>query len=58
MSRLFVLAFENDQKKESYKKYFLPTVEDYNFMIDGRNFFHQSVKNDKRTDEYIKTASV
>ena len=53
-----VLAFENDQKKESYKKYFLPTVEDYNFMIDGRNFFHQSVKNDKRTDEYIKTASV
>ena len=31
----------------SYKRYYLPTVEikNYNVMFDGRNFFHQPVKN-------------
>ena len=40
-NRLFVLSFENDAHRRSYKRYFLPTVEmkDYNVMIDGKNFF-------------------
>ena len=40
-NRLFVLSFENDAHRRSYKRYFLPAVEmkDYNVMIDGKNFF-------------------
>ena len=36
VNRLFVLPFENDNGRESYKQYYLPTVEidDYNVMID------------------------
>ena len=38
-NRLFVLSFENDAHRRSYKRYFLPTVEikDYNVMVDGKN---------------------
>ena len=34
-------------------RYYLPTgrVEDYNVMIDGRNSFHQPIKNDIKTYE-------
>ena len=44
---LFVLAFENDDDRTSYNKYYLPTVEikDYNIMINGENFFDQPIKN-------------
>ena len=28
-------------------------LEDYNVMIDGKNIFHQPVKNDKRTNANI-----
>ena len=40
VKRLFVLSFENDAHRRSYKRYFLPTVEikDYNVMIDGQIF--------------------
>ena len=43
---LFVLSFENDAHRRSYKRYFLLTVEikDYNAIIDGKNFFNQPVK--------------
>ena len=53
VNMLFVLSFENENDQESYKQYFLPTVEikDYNVMIDERNFFDQPVKNDLRTYE-------
>ena len=39
-SRLFVLAFENENGRTSHSTYYLPKVEikDYNVMIDGRNF--------------------
>ena len=39
VNRLFVLSFEDRKIRESYKQYFLLTVEvkDYNVMIDGRN---------------------
>ena len=38
---IFVLLFENNTGRASYKRYYLPQVEirDYNAMIDGRNFF-------------------
>ena len=36
VNSLFVLSFENENDQESYKRYYLPTVEikDYNFMIE------------------------
>ena len=56
VNRLFVLAFENDEQRTSNKKYYIPNVEikDYNVVIDGKNFFDQSVKNDKVTYENIR----
>ena len=56
VSRLFVLAFENDAQRTSNKRYHLPNVEikDYNVMIDGKNFFDQPVKNHKITYENIR----
>ena len=55
VSRLFVLAFENDAQRTSNKRYYLPNVEikDYNVMIDGKTFFDQPVKNHKITYENI-----
>ena len=55
INRLFVLAFENDNQRESNKRYYIPNVEikDCNVMIDGENFFDQPVKNDKVTYENI-----
>ena len=49
VNRLLVLAFEDDLKRISRKRYYIPNVEikDYNVMIDGKNFFDQPVKNDK-----------
>ena len=51
VNRLFVLAFENDAQRIHNKRYYIPNVEikDYNVMIDGKNFFHQPIKNDKVT---------
>ena len=46
VNRLFVLAFKDDNGRESLEQYYLPTVEvkDYNAMIDARNFFDQPIK--------------
>ena len=46
VNRLFVLAFENDDHRTSDDRYYLPIVEikDYNIMINGENFFDQSIK--------------
>ena len=51
VNRLFGLLFENNLHRTSYKRYFLPTVEikEYNFSIDGKNFFDLPVKSDIRT---------
>ena len=53
---LFVLAFENDVDRINDDQYYLPTVEinDYNIMINGENFFDQSIKNNKVTYENIR----
>ena len=41
VNRLFVLSFENEDDRTSHPTYYLPKVEinDYNFLIDGKNFF-------------------
>ena len=56
VSRLFVLAFQNDVDRTSDNRYYLPTVEikNYNIMINGENFFDQSIKNNKVTYENIR----
>ena len=56
VNRLFVLAFENDTQRTSAKGYYLPNVEikGYNVMINGENFFAQSIKNNKETYENIR----
>ena len=55
VNRHFVLSFENENDRRSYKRDYLLTVEikDYNVMIDGRNFFGEPVKNDLRTYDNI-----
>ena len=49
------MAFKNDTDRTSNKRYNLPSVErkDYNVMIDGKNFFDESIKNDKITYDKI-----
>ena len=56
VSRLFVLAFENDTQRTSSKGYYLPSVEikNYNVMINGENSFDQPIKNNKVTYENIR----
>ena len=65
VNRLFVLAFEYDNNNNNYhitsnKRYYILNVEikDYNVMIDGKNFFDQSVKNDKVTYENIRKSTI
>ena len=60
VNRLFVLSFEGKNFQQSQNKYFPLTVEitDYNVMIDGRNFFDQPVKNDRRTCDNIRKTAI
>ena len=60
VNRIFVLAFDNtedDNKKferDSHRKYFLPRVDitNCNVLIDGRNFYDQSINDQiKKYDE-------
>ena len=55
VNRLFVLAFENDDRT-SDDQYYLPTVEikDYNIVINGENVFDQPIKNNKITYDNIR----
>ena len=48
MNGAFVLAFEHDNDNDqriSNKRYSIPNVKikDFNFMVDGKNFFNQPV---------------
>ena len=56
INRLFVLAFEDDAQRTSNERYYILNVEtnDYNIMIDRKNFFDQPVKNNKVTYENIR----
>ena len=55
VNTLFVLSFESNTSRTSYKMYYLPKIEikNYNIMFDGRNFFDQPVKNNLRTYDNI-----
>ena len=55
VNRLFVLYFENENDRISHSTYYLPKVEikDYNVMIDGRNFFDQTINSMTKTHESI-----
>ena len=56
VTRLFVLAFSNDDYSTSHERYYLPNVEikDYNIMINGEKFFDQLIKNNNVTYENIR----
>ena len=60
VNRLFVLSFENEAQRTSYKRYYLPAVEikDYNVMIDGQNFFDHPLKNNLRTYDSIRKITI
>ena len=60
VNRLFVSSFEDKRVRETYKQYFLPTVEikDCNVAIDERNFFDQPVKNILRRYDNIRKITI
>ena len=47
VSKLYVLAYENEEDRSSFSKYYTPTVKvtDYNVLIDQQPFFELAVKN-------------
>ena len=60
VSRLFVLAFENDAQRISKRRYCIPNVEikNYNVMIDGKNFFDQPINSMIKTYENIRKITI
>ena len=55
-NRLFVLSFEDEIQRTSYKRYYLSAVEikNYNAMIDGQIFFDQPVRHKLITYDNIQ----
>ena len=56
VNRLFVLLSKAENVRESYKQYYLSTVEikGCNVIIDGKSFFDQPIKNDLKTYDNIR----
>ena len=56
VNRLFVLSYENQNDRTSHSTYNLSKAEinNYNVMIDGRNFFDQPINNMNKTYENIR----
>ena len=69
VNRLFVIGFndnvvnpdadpivddDNRVKRDSYGKYFLPDIKDYNVLTDGRNFYDQSISDDFKKCEELR----
>ena len=54
-SKLFVLAYENEEDRSSFSKYYTPTREitDYNVLIDQQPFFELPVRSKNETYERI-----
>ena len=52
----FVLSFENEDNRKVHTGYYLPKlgIKDYNFIIDGENFFDQPVKGDMRKYDSVR----
>ena len=59
INRIFILSFSDETQRTSHTGYYLPNVElkDYN-MINGENFFDQSIKNNKVTYENIRKIAI
>ena len=57
LNRLFVLIFGINANRLGRTRCYFPTVkiEDYNIIIDGKNFFKQPIKNDIKTYNIQKT---
>ena len=55
VNRVFVLSFEDEEQKTSYKRYYLPIVriKSCNVVIDVQNFFDQPVKHRLMTYDSI-----
>ena len=55
VKRLFVLAFENEEDRSSFEKYYTPAVEikDYNVLIDQQPFYEIPIKNKEETYKAI-----
>ena len=49
VSRLFVLAYEDEDGRSDFKNYYMPTREitDYNVLIHQQSFFELPVRNKK-----------
>ena len=60
VNRLFVLSFENENDRTLHSNYYLPKVEikDYNVIIDGKNFFDQSINSNLKTYENIRKIAI
>ena len=55
VSRLFALAYENEEDRSSFIRSYTPSVEikDYNVLIDQQRFFELPFRNKKETYERI-----
>ena len=55
VNRVFVLAFQNEEDRRSFSKFYTPTVEikDYNVIIDGEPFYEIPIKNKEETCKAI-----
>ena len=55
VNRLFVLAYENEEDRSSFSKYYTPSVEikDYHILTDQQPYFELPVRNKKETYEKI-----
>ena len=53
---LIFFTFDNNANRERHARYFFPNIKikDYNFMISGKKFFHQPIKNDMKTYDNIR----
>ena len=55
VNRLFVLAYQNDDDRQSFSKFYLPIVmvKDYNVIIDNLAFFDLPIKTEEEAYEKI-----
>ena len=55
VNRLFVLAFPNEEDRNSFSKYYTPTAEikDYNVILDREPFYEIPIKNKEETYKAI-----
>ena len=59
VNRPFVLPFEVEGQRTSYKQYYVPTkeIKSYNVIIDGQNVFDQPIRNNLITYDNIRKIS-